>query len=151
MTYSEVVTAEELTALIGPEIMKELDCLVNRNVKQVIVMRNDLNMRKGKMIAQGAHASIMFLVDKALISKNIYLSTVERTWMEEGMTKICVRVDSEAELLDIFEKAKVAALTVNLITDAGLTEFDGPTKTCLAIGPNKAEAIDKITGHLKLL
>lgn len=32
-------------------------------LKQIIVMRNDLNMRKGKMIAQGAHASIVLYPD----------------------------------------------------------------------------------------
>jgi peptidyl-tRNA hydrolase, PTH2 family len=68
------------------------------------------------------------------------------------MTKICVRVDSESELLEIARKAEDAGLTVHVITDAGHTEFGGvPTKTCLAIGPDEDEKIDAITGHLKLL
>jgi PTH2 family peptidyl-tRNA hydrolase len=113
--------------------------------KQVIVMRNDLNMRKGKMVAQGAHASIMFL----LLSNQS--TRIQEDWAVSGMTKICVRVDSEAELLDIQSKAEAKGLTVHLITDAGHTEFDGPTRTCLAIGPNEANQIDAITGHLKLL
>src|SRR5271157_6246907 len=40
----------------------------NYSVKQVIVMRKDLNMRKGKMIAQGAHASmkaILYQMEKS--------------------------------------------------------------------------------------
>ena len=32
--------------------------------KQVIVIRKDLNMRKGKMIAQGAHASMKVILDE---------------------------------------------------------------------------------------
>ena len=72
--------------------------------------------------------------------------------MESSFTKITVSVDSEDELIDIYNKAKDAGLTVHLITDSGLTEFHGiPTKTCLAIGPNFSEKIDPITGHLKLL
>ena len=117
-------------------------------IKQVIVMRNDLNMRKGKMIAQGAHASIAFLVSRLRRGTE---SIMEMRWIEEGMTKICVRCDSEAELLQIAQQAHQAGLICHVITDAGLTEFDGPTKTCLAIGPNEAEDIDKITGNLKLL
>ena len=120
-------------------------------IKQVIVMRNDLNMRKGKMVAQGAHASIMFLVMRHIGKSSLKNSRIQDDWMEQGMTKICVRCDSEVQLLEIARKANEAGLTCHVITDAGLTEFDGPTKTCLAIGPDAAEEIDKITGELKLL
>jgi peptidyl-tRNA hydrolase, PTH2 family len=130
-------------------LLLEMPVEINRSVKQVIVMRNDLNMRKGKMIAQGAHASIMFLAASCLLNTGVHDDAVP--WLCQGMTKICVRVDSEAELLDIQKKATEAGLVVNPIVDAGLTEFAGPTFTCLAIGPNKADAIDAVTGHLKLL
>jgi PTH2 family peptidyl-tRNA hydrolase len=69
-----------------------------------------------------------------------------------SFVKICVGCDSEAELLELHEKAKAAGLPVGLIQDNGTTEFHGvPTYTCLAIGPAKSEEIDKITGHLTLL
>jgi PTH2 family peptidyl-tRNA hydrolase len=123
--------------------------MIDTSIKQVIVMRNDLNMRKGKMIAQGAHASIMFTLDFGL--GDLFPSQLQLTWMTHGMTKICVRCDSEEQLMDIYRQAKEAKLTVHLVRDAGLTEFTEPTYTCLAIGPNKAEDIDKITGELKLL
>ena len=101
------------------------------------------------MIAQGAHASIAFLISRHYRGMP---SKEEEQWMEEGQTKICVRVDSEEQLLEIAAKAKSAGLTVHVITDAGHTEFNGvPTKTCLAIGPNEASEIDAITGDLKLL
>ena len=121
-------------------------------LKQVIVMRNDLNMRKGKMIAQGAHASIMFLVRRLCDADAGAKDQAIQEWLNHGMTKICVRVDSEADLLEIAQKAEDAGLTVHVITDAGHTEFGGiPTKTCLAIGPDEDEKIDAVTGHLKLL
>jgi PTH2 family peptidyl-tRNA hydrolase len=61
-------------------------------------------------------------------------------------------VDSEQELMDIYDRAVRAGLEVHLITDSGRTEFHGePTRTCLAIGPAVAEAVDVITGHLQLL
>lgn len=119
-------------------------------LKQVIVMRNDLNMRKGKMIAQGAHAAI----DALLFGSGDSPSEIEercQKWLETGMTKICVRCNSEEELMDIRDKAKAFGLAVGLIRDAGHTEFNEPTYTCLAIGPNEAEEIDKITGTLELL
>ena len=75
-----------------------------------------------------------------------------KKWKDGIFTKACLGVDSEEELLDIYNKAQEAGLPVALITDSGLTEFKGvPTNTCMAIGPDRIEKIDAITGHLKLL
>jgi PTH2 family peptidyl-tRNA hydrolase len=126
--------------------------------KQVIVMRNDLNMRKGKMVAQGSHAAMMFLVESLLAAArdpagSFHMGAGAWQWLLSGrMSKICVRVDSEAELLEVAAKAQAADLPVHVITDAGLTEFRGvPTRTCAAIGPAAASRVDHVTGHLKLL
>lgn len=148
--------------------------------KQVIVMRTDLNMRKGKMIAQGAHASLKVLLDTAWPAEAITLSGVSprfegkvsstsgvqisgdfkcipntldvRPWLEGKFTKICVGCKGEEELLALYMKAKEAKLLTALIQDAGLTEFGGvPTYTCIAIGPGSSSKIDEITGGLKLL
>jgi len=121
-------------------------------MKQVIVIRKDLKMRRGKEIAQGAHAAMAFLI-KGLTSLEALnkITPNKSEWLEGGQTKICVSVDSEEELLEIYNNAKDAGLIVNIIIDAGRTEFNGiPTNTCIAIGPNKSEDIDKITKHLKL-
>lgn len=123
--------------------------------KQVIVMRTDLNMRKGKMVAQGAHASLAtFMWAWEGMNGSITGDLVEARdqWIEGTFTKVCVRVDSETELMRIFGEASAAKLPVKLITDAGHTEFHGvPTRTCLAIGPAWSDDIDKITGGLTLL
>lgn len=131
------------------------------NVKQVIVMRTDLNMRKGKMIAQGAHASIAWLTSRLHVElepdggwyhSRCGLRVAEREWIKGRFTKICVRVDSEEELLEVHNAATESKLQSHLITDSGLTEFGGvPTNTSCAVGPDFSEAIDKITGHLTLL
>lgn len=125
------------------------------NVKQVIVIRRDLKMRRGKEIAQGAHASIMFLseiVRKALRDGEIpSLTPVEKEWIEGRFTKVCVQVPDEAALLAIREEARKAEISCLMVTDHGLTEFNGvPTNTCLAIGPDEAEKVDAITGKLPL-
>lgn len=129
-------------------------------LKQVIVMRTDLNMRKGKMVAQGAHVSMMF------ITKNFESHCAvddcpqlvfqpepqAKQWLEGSFTKICVGIDSLEGLQDIFRKARMDALEVHVCEDNGTTEFHGEkTATCLAIGPDESEKIDKITGHLKLI
>jgi PTH2 family peptidyl-tRNA hydrolase len=127
--------------------------------KQVIVMRADLKMRRGKECAQAAHASGAFVFKqiKDLLDKDcngqvqIRLAEAAKQWVQNSYTKVCCRVDSEQELLDIEAKAKATGLECHLITDNGLTEFGGvPTRTCLAIGPNESEKIDLVTGHLRL-
>ena len=127
-------------------------------------MRTDTEppMRKGKMIAQGAHASLSFLSNRirncfddstksGKVKDLLKLTPEILAWIQGNFAKICVRVDSEEELIEIHKNALAAGLESSLITDSGLTEFGKPTKTCLAIGPDKSEKIDKITGHLKLL
>jgi PTH2 family peptidyl-tRNA hydrolase len=125
------------------------------NIKQVIVMRHDLKMRRGKQIAQGAHASMAFLTrrlqSRATIGMDDF-SPNEQSWILGSFAKVCVRCNSEEELMAIHDKAIESSLEVYLITDSGRTEFHGqPTRTCLAIGPDDAAKIDQVTGHLELL
>lgn len=118
-------------------------------MKQVIVIRKDLGMRKGKMIAQGAHASIGAL--QAAWAHGEYADAAD-VWFQTGTTKVCVSVDSEQELMAVYGRAQQANLPVHLVTDSGKTEFHGvPTRTCLAIGPAPVDEIDPITRDLKLL
>jgi PTH2 family peptidyl-tRNA hydrolase len=123
-------------------------------IKQVIVVRRDLKMRRGKEIAQGSHASMAFLVERMRGRGDtpvVSLDETLRRWLFEGCAKICVRVDSEAELLEVHARAREAGLESHLIRDAGHTEFGGvPTLTCCAIGPDRSEKIDPITGGLTL-
>ena len=128
-----------------------------RLAKQVIVMRKDLGMRKGKMIAQGAHASLKVLLDAgardpAGTTLTISLGPALATWLSGRFTKVCVSVDSEAALDAVVERARAAGVPCALIVDAGTTEFHGvPTKTCCAVGPAWADEVDAITGELTLL
>ena len=138
--------------------------------KQVIVIRKDLNMRKGKMVAQGAHASMKVILDlmqsvpnmkyiysNGTIGEDTKYLKIEggsaiNDWINGIFTKVCVSVDSEDELIGIYESAKAIGLPCSLIEDIGLTEFDGVvTKTAVAIGPAWEDDVNQITGHLKLL
>ena len=127
-----------------------------REVKQVIVMRKDLNMRKGKMIAQGAHASLRVILDAGgatdATTYAIQMTEPMAKWMTGRFAKICVGVTSEAALDEVMDKARAAGLPCAIIVDAGRTEFHGvPTKTCCAVGPAYADEVDAITGALPLL
>jgi len=112
-------------------------------LKQVIIVRDDLKMPKGKLAAQVAHAS----VDAVLKSKKKMIIL----WKSLGMKKVCLKVNSLDELLSYVNKAEEAGLITSVITDAGKTVFKQPTTTCAAIGPNSDEKIDSITKELKML
>lgn len=133
-----------------------------RSAKQVIVMRKDLNMRKGKMIAQGAHASLKVFLDRRAgggdggdgggAAFTFTLTEPMAAWLGGRFTKVCVGVTSEEELRAVVERARLAGVPFALIVDAGATEFHGvPTPTCCAVGPAWVEDVDAITGTLPLL
>lgn len=112
-------------------------------MKQAIVIRTDLKMGKGKIAAQVAHASISAFLHATEIAR-------ER-WVAGGMAKIVLKVSSESELSKIHAAAKRAKLPSEMIIDRGLTQIEPGTATAAGIGPGDDDAIDKITGKLKLL
>lgn len=117
-------------------------------------------MRKGKIAAQAAHAAMAVILDmmkreegrrETTLSLSVEKDSALDKWLNVRFKKVCCYVESEQELLDVYNEARKAKLPCSIITDAGLTEFGGvPTKTCIAIGPDYPERIDPITGHLKL-
>lgn len=112
-------------------------------MKQAILVRMDLKLPKGKMAGQAAHAAVEAVLnsDKKKVA----------SWRSEGQKKVVLKVKDEKELLEFWNLAKDTGLKTALITDAGKTVIAPGTKTCLAIGPDDEEKVDKIVGHLKLV
>lgn len=131
------------------------------DVKQVILVRKDLKMKPGKMAAQVAHASSqvflerfcaepVFCPPKSGKDYSVHLRDEEVEWKEGIYRKVCLAVNSEAELYGYINAATQQGLPASLIEDIGLTCFNEPTVTCGAIGPATDELIDALVGHLKL-
>ena len=126
--------------------------------KQVIVMKKfpkARNMRTGKYIAQGAHASLGALLRLSKIEDDKLIIPLDNLfiwdWITGRFTKVVVYVESDEDLVAYHNSARLAGIPTSLITDAGLTEFGGvPTLTAVGIGPDDEEKINKITGHLPL-
>ena len=112
-------------------------------MKQVILVRTDLKIPKGKLSVQVSHAS----VEATLKSDQKTINS----WRNEGMKKVVLKVKDEKELLEFKRKAERSNLKTALIKDSGKTFFKEPTITCLAIGPDKEDKIDKLTRNLKML
>jgi PTH2 family peptidyl-tRNA hydrolase len=149
---------------VGERKLSIVELEKDTKVKQVIVMRKDLKMRRGKEIAQGSHASmkaIMDLMSKEVIdgiNENLAVWILQMKtddpsylWLNNIFTKVVVYCSSEKELMGIYNNAKNRGIVCSLIQDAGRTEFNGvPTFTCCAIGPGWTEEINLVTGHLPL-
>lgn len=114
--------------------------------KQAIILRTDLKMSTGKKVAQGCHAAVT-----AVEVAQKYHPMMLQNWKTEGQKKVVLKVASEQELLQLYEKAKQFQLPCSLIQDAGLTQIAPGSKTAVAIGPYSSAEIDKLTANLKLL
>jgi peptidyl-tRNA hydrolase, PTH2 family len=115
-------------------------------LKQIIVIRRDLKSRRGKEIAQGAHAAV-----EATLACMVERPELYGPWQADGCAKICVTVPDEATFHQLAKDARAAGLLVRTILDQGVTEYGGVhTYTALAIGPDYASRLDPITGHLTL-
>jgi len=112
-------------------------------MKQVIVVNEALALPRGKLAAQVAHAAVDAFTEAA--------APLQKRWLAQGMPKIVLKAESEAELLQLELLARKAGLPAALIHDAGHTVVEAGTLTCLGIGPASTAAIDAITGHLKLV
>lgn len=133
-------------------------------IKQVNVVRKDLNMRKGKIAAQVSHG-VLNVVLKTMSKQerhDLYISkgqirivdsdSILSKWFSTSYKKIVLYVNSEKELLDIYNRAVKKGIISTLVRDNGLTEFNKvKTYTCVSFQPLEDEIIDKITGKLPLL
>lgn len=139
---------------------------MSENTKQVIVVRADLNMRKGKIAAQASHASMAFLSKDGSVLANYNTFTGSHFWkdiadenvdeinhwLENSFRKIVCYAVTEKELLAIHQKALDNGLISHIVEDNGATEFNGvKTLTACAIGPHWDSKFIGITDHLPLL
>ncbi|MBN2478338.1 peptidyl-tRNA hydrolase [Candidatus Micrarchaeota archaeon] len=126
--------------------LKNILGIKKSEIKQAIIVRNDLKMGKGKIAAQASHASLASF----LKTQNSNPEITEK-WLEEGMKKIVLKVDSEKDLLIYFQHCKDSGIPCELIRDAGLTQIKGGSITCFGAGPYYEDDLNKILGRLKLL
>ena len=110
--------------------------------KLVVVVRKDLKLSPGKLAVQVAHACVECVLssDKEIIN----------VWRSEGSKKVVLKTEDLHSLLEIYKQSKQLGLTTIIIRDAGLTEVEPGTITCIGIGPDIETKIDKVTGRLKL-
>ena len=114
--------------------------------KMCVVLRTDLGMSTGKLIAQACHAA----VEASEKAKKVN-HTVWRRWRDEGAKKVALEAESLEELEDLAERAEAIDIVNVVIQDAGMTEVPPGTITALGLGPDLSEKMDRVTGSLPLI
>ncbi|WP_435184920.1 peptidyl-tRNA hydrolase Pth2 [Halobellus sp. EA9] len=111
-------------------------------MKQAIVARTDLGMGRGKLAAQVAHASLSAYEDAD--------DRTRKRWKGEGQKKVVLKADGEETLFRLADEAERLGLPNAVVRDAGHTQLDPGTVTCLGVGPAADDDVDRVTGDLSL-
>ncbi|HYM38842.1 MAG TPA: peptidyl-tRNA hydrolase Pth2 [Thermoplasmata archaeon] len=114
--------------------------------KLVVAVRGDLDLSRGKLAVQVAHAAVMAALDAKTRHRKAFSD-----WYDEGQKKVVVKAADLQELHELQRKARSLGLTTALVEDAGLTELPPGTVTCLAVGPGPNALVDQVTGQLRLV
>ena len=118
----------------------------NFEIKQVLVVRTDLGMGRGKMAVQCSHAA----VSSAELARTKFRDWYDK-WMREGQAKIALKVKDEDQLLELVKRARGIPIPSFIVRDMGLTQVQAGTITCLGLGPAPVKTVDILTGKLRLL
>jgi len=118
----------------------------NGRYKQVLVVRSDLKMGKGKIAVQCSHAAVSASEEARKSSLDWW-----RTWMHEGQSKVAVKVSGLSPILDLERRSRENGLPFYVVRDMGLTQVEPGTVTCIGIGPGPVVRVDLLTGDLPLL
>lgn len=124
-----------------------------KNVKQVIVVRKDLRLKKGKIASLAAHAAMQFILDNNESDRpdelQVKLSQQEIHWLKGTFDKDVLGVDSQDALSDMVLRAELNGINVYSIFDKSKKPDEGPQLVCAAFGPDEEDQLTQIVGNLK--
>ncbi len=113
--------------------------------KMVVAIRTDIRLSPGKMAVQVAHAAVSCALSARKNNDRWF-----KAWFREGQKKVVVKGGNLRELYILKNSAEGLGLPTSIVQDAGLTEIEPGTVTCLGIGPGPSPEVDKVTGSLPL-
>ncbi len=124
-----------------------------KNIKQVIVVRKDLKLRKSKLISLAAVVANKFLTENNEAQRHdelyVKLSQEEVEWLRGTTIPIILGIDSQHAISNLVFQAELLGVSVHIITDPMAKPEDDHTILCAALGPDEEELINKITNNLK--
>lgn len=146
--FEEIYEEEEEEEEEMP-ITNEFIAKLKQNIKTdkplgaVFIIRKDLKMGKGKILAQCGHATLGIFVK---VLNNIPF-LAEGTW-RKGFPKKYFYCNSEKEMDECVSKAMNLGFLTEKIHDAGRTQIAAGSATVVSIGPIPIDRIPEICGNL---
>ncbi|XP_004501150.1 uncharacterized protein [Cicer arietinum] len=118
----------------------------DQDLKLILVVRQDLKMKSGKIASQCAHAATGMYAELMRSDRSLL-----RQWEQCGQPKIVVTCRNQQEMNKLKEAAESIGLPTFVVADAGRTQVSAGSKTVLAVGPGPKASVDSVTGRLALL
>lgn len=120
-------------------------------VRMALVIRQDLQMQKGKIAAQCCHAALScFRLIGTDPNRKSYNPLMVQRWLGGGQAKITLKCPDKETMDELYAKALSLGVNATVIHDAGRTQIAAGSATVLGLGPAPKSVLDQITGELKL-
>src|SRR5207302_11027567 len=99
--------------------------------KQVLVVRLDLDMGRGKAAVQCAHAAV-----SAAEEARTHLHDWWKLWREEGQMKVALKVPDLDSVLELERKGRSKGISIHLVKYSGRTQVRPGLINYFALGPD---------------
>ena len=125
------------------------------HIKQVILLRRDIRLRRAEAAALAAKASMSFISEGNESDRSdvvqIELSGIEAEWLLGNSTRIVLGVSSEDAIRKLLLKAEIQGISTYEILGSTSGKIDeGMQIIAASLGPDEGDKLDAITGNLKL-
>ena len=121
-------------------------------LKQAIIVRKDLNLKRKELISQATKASIKFIIENNESERGgqllINLSSDETAWLTGSFSQDILFVETKDQLDDIMFRAEILGIEAYSV----FSKNDGEAEaSCVALGPDESDVINKLIHGLKPL
>jgi peptidyl-tRNA hydrolase len=121
------------------------------DLKQAIIIRKDLNLNKRDLASTVARASLKFIVENNEAERGnqllVSLSSEEQAWLTGSFSQDILGVTNRDQLDEILFRAEIMGIEAYPVFVSNGSE--NPDVTCIALGPDDPDVINRLIHSLK--
>ena len=121
------------------------------DLKQAIIIRKDLNLNKRDLASTVARASLKFIVENNEAVRGnqllVSLSSEEQAWLTGSFSQDILGVTNRDQLDEILFRAEIMGIEAYPVFVPNGSE--NPDVTCIALGPDEPDVINRLIHSLK--
>ena len=123
------------------------------DLKQAIIIRKDLNLNKRDLASTVARASLKFIVENNEAERGnqllVSLSSEEQAWLTGSFSQDILGVTNRDQLDEILFRAEIMGIEAYPVFVPN--DSENPDVTCIALGPDEPDVINRLIHSLKPL